>query len=78
MNVRTRLCCPVLIISAFALAAPSPANADRERHERCSALAPALLPHTADAIEGWFAGCYRDRARALPPTADGAAGWLHR
>ncbi len=78
MNVRTRLCCLILTAPALALAAPTPVVAASPSHERCSTLTPTVFPHTADAIEGWFAGCYLDRARKLPPTADGAAGWLRR
>jgi len=77
MNIRTRIICLALTMAALAIAQPAPASASAAQ-EPCSALTPATLPHTADAIEGWFRSCDRDRGRHVPPTADGAASWLNR
>lgn len=77
MNTRTRLICLALTLPALALATPPPATASAA-HEPCSALTRATLPQTADAIEGWFRSCDRDRGRHGPATADGAASWLSR
>ena len=60
---------------AAALLAPAPATA-REPDTICTAehVDVRYLPHTADAIEGWFANCRR--TTGPPSTPDAAAAWL--
>ena len=79
MNIRTRIICLALTLPAARdRVAASGDRVSGEAREPCSALTRSTLPHTADAAEGWFRSCDRDRGRHGPATADGAASWLSR
>jgi hypothetical protein len=47
---------------------------DDQRPSYCSKADPSQLPHTADAIAGWFGRCYEAPAKG-PHTADAIEAW---
>lgn len=76
MNTRIRACCVLLFLLPTVVATTPTASAGTDQ-DGCSHLLADRdkLPHTADAIEGWFRACH-ERSGQLPRTADGAAGWV--
>jgi hypothetical protein len=85
---RARLCRTALVVgiagsalfaastgSASATAkAAGPAASDEQRPAFCAEADPSQLPHTADAIAGWFGRCHEAPSRG-PNTADAIEAW---
>lgn len=93
MNTRLLFCTSVLAAPFLLAASPADATAAPGGQSDCHAqLVPAVLPHTADAIEGWFRACYERQGglqptgesdchrhlvpAVLPHTADAIEGWF--
>lgn len=78
MKTRILISAAALVAPLFLAAGPVAATTGHGGQQDCqSQLVPARLPHTADAIDGWFRACY-DRQASHPATADAAAAWLIR
>lgn len=75
----TMACLGLFIGAALTPLGPT-AAAEMDTHRGVCHYDPAYLPHTADAIEGWYAQC-RNRENTAssagrPTTPDAIEGWL--
>jgi len=74
MKTRILLAATVFVVPLFLATGPADETAGHGGRQNCQALlTPAMLPHTADAIEAWFRACHEQQA-AHPATADETAG----
>ena len=74
MNTRLLLGTAALAASLVPIAAAAQATAGSGSRTDCLAqLVPARLPHTPDAVEGWYRSCERTPRLGTP---DANEGWL--
>lgn len=66
----------VLLVGLAAPTAEARPSTGLDGHCDAAQVDSERLPHTADALDGWFRACGGNVSAARPHTADGAERWL--